>query len=116
MKCIAILKPWEVILSEREIPEPDSGEILIQVMQPGAKKRDDPSIWRACGGKEPGSGSLQNLPERVDPAFFFHIRVEFLPGGGAAPDPAGFDRTVDLTSLTFERNIKSIRNELRPRS
>ena len=35
MKCIVIPKPREVILSEREIPEPGSGEILIQVMASG---------------------------------------------------------------------------------
>ncbi len=35
MKCIVIPKPGEVILSEREIPAPGPGEILIRVMASG---------------------------------------------------------------------------------
>lgn len=35
MKCIVIQKPGELILSEREIPEPGPGEVLIQVMASG---------------------------------------------------------------------------------
>jgi len=35
MKCIVIPKPGEIILSEREIPEPGPGELLIQVMASG---------------------------------------------------------------------------------
>ena len=35
MKCIVIPRPGELILSEREIPEPGPGEVLIQVMASG---------------------------------------------------------------------------------
>jgi len=35
MKCIVIQKPGELILSEREIPEPGPSEVLIQVMASG---------------------------------------------------------------------------------
>jgi D-arabinitol dehydrogenase (NADP+) len=35
MKCIIIPKPKEIVLSEREMPEPGSSELLIQVMASG---------------------------------------------------------------------------------